>query len=368
MSVFTNIISAHERFVFLKLMGICKTVFSPLVTLPLLILGYRSIAVVAVTIIISLITDISYVFYTLVKLKARFVFKDFEKGLFKDLLIYTSFIAINIIVDQINWNVGRIILARYQGTIAVAIFSVGYLLNNYYCMLSASVSGVFTPYVHRIINETNQNQDLQRKNLTELFVKVGRVQFLIMALFATGLAFFGKQFIGFWAGPGYEDSYYVVLLLALPATIPLIQNLGIEIQRALNKHQFRSIVYLIMAFINIISAIFLCQKYGVIGCALGTAISLIVANGIIMNIYYNKECNIDIMKFWLEIFSMIKGLVIPVGIGMVLLIDIQYNSLIDLLYCIVSYTAVYALSVYNLSMNDYEKGLVKGPLYRLLQR
>ena len=368
MSVFTNIISAHERFVFLKLMGICKTVFSPLVTLPLLLMGYRSIAVVAVTIIISVITDASYIFYTFFKLRVRFIFRDFNKCLFKDLLIYTSFIAINIVVDQINWNIGRVILARYQGTIAVAVYSVGYLLNNYYCMVSTSVSGVFTPYVHRIINETNQNQALQRKNLTELFVKVGRIQFLIMALFATGLVFFGKQFIACWAGQGYEDSYYVVLLLALPATIPLIQNLGIEIQRALNKHQFRSIVYLIMALINIVLAFFLCQKFGVVGCAIGTAISLIIANGIIMNIYYHKECNIDILKFWHEILSMSKGLIIPICIGIFVFIDIKTNSIIQLLFYIISYIAIYSISIYNLSMNNYEKGLLKDPVIEVLQR
>lgn len=36
---------------------------------------------------------------------------------------------------------------------------------------------------------------------------------------------------------------------------------------------------------------------GAIGTALGTSISLILANGLIMNVYYHKQCNVDIIAF-----------------------------------------------------------------------
>lgn len=83
----------------------------------------------------------------------------------------------------------------------------------------------------------------------------------------------------------------------------LIQNLGIEIQRAENKHQFRSIVYTVMALINLGLSIILCKRFGAVGSAIGTAISLIVANGLVMNIYYHKKCNIDIITFWKNILK-----------------------------------------------------------------
>ena len=57
MSVFSTIISACEKFIFLKVIGMIKTVVSPLVSLPLLLMGYRSVALVTVSLILSLITD-----------------------------------------------------------------------------------------------------------------------------------------------------------------------------------------------------------------------------------------------------------------------------------------------------------------------
>ncbi len=368
MSVFSNIISAHERFVFLKLLNILKTVVSPLVTLPLLLMGYKSIAMVSVTVGIAIITDIVFLYYTFRNLKQKFVFHSFEKGLFKSLFIYTSFIAINLIVDQINFNIDKLLLTRYKGTVAVAIYSVGFSLETYYQMFSTAISGVFTPRIHLIYNSPNIDEKEKDKRLSGLFIKIGRIQFALLALIASGLVFFGKAFIRYWAGEGYDSSYYVALLLIIPITIPLIQNIGIEIQRTKNKHQFRSIVYLIMAVVNLVLSIYLCQKYGAIGSAVGTAISLVIANGIIMNIYYQKKLNIDIVGFWKNILRMSIGLIVPVVIGILTMRFITISSIWILLGLIIGYTLIYCASMWLLGLNSYEKELICKPLRKIFKK
>lgn len=369
MSVFSSIISANEKYVFLKLLGMLKTVVSPLVTLPLLLMGYRSVAMVTVTLVLAFITDALYLYYVLFVLKNRFVFHGFEKGIFGSLFAYTAFIAINMIVDQINWNIDKLLLGRFKGTAAVAVYSVGYSLYTYYMMFSTSVSSVFTPRVHKIVNETANDDKLQRKMLTDLFTRVGRIQFLILGLIASGVVFFGRQFIlGYWAGEGYGDSYYVALLLIIPASIALIQNIGIEVQRAQNKHQFRSIAYLVMALVNLGLSIVLCQRYGAVGSAVGTAISLILCNGVVMNIYYHKKCNIDILAFWKSLLRLSVGMIIPIVCGIVMVRFFDFDSIFALLAAIAVYSAVYGLSMWFIGMNKYEKELAKSPLRKILKR
>lgn len=369
MSVFSNIISAHERFIFLKILGMAKTVLSPLVTLPLLLAGYRSIAMVSVTVSIAILTDIAYAFYTLVILKNKFVFHDFEKGIFKSLFAYTVFIAVNVIIDQINWNIDKLLLGRFKGTKAVAVYSVGYQLYHYYQMFSTAISGVFSPRIHKIVNATKQNLALQKQQLTDLMIRVGRIQFLVLGLIASGIVFFGRYFIvHIWAGKGYGDSYVVALLLILPASIALIQNIGIEVQRAENKHQFRSIAYLVMAIINLVLSIYLCQKYGPIGSAVGTAISLVAANGIAINIYYHKRCNVDILMFWKSIMRLACGLVIPVLFGVFAVPRIPVNSKLTFAAAAMIYSVVYCVSMWLIGMNQYEKNLVMKPVYKILKK
>ncbi len=368
MSVFSNIISANERFIFLKVLGLLKMVGGPLITLPLLLAGYASIAMVSVTVSLSLVVDIIYLIYVRKVLKQRFIFRDFEKGLFKEIFIYTSFIALNLIVDQINTNIDKFLLGRYRGTVAVSVYSIGFALYSYYTSFSTAISGVFTPRIHRMVNETKENPAMQREELTELFVKVGRMQFLVLGLIGSGLVFFGKQFIGFWAGEGYEESYYVLLLLTLPASIALIQNTGIAIQRAQNKHYFRSIVYAVMAILNLLLSIYLCQRYGAVGSALGTAISYIVANGLIMNIYYHKECNINILFFWKQIGRLSLGMLLPIITGTVICRLVEMTSIWLLGVCILAYVAVYGFSMYFCGINEEERAAVRETLRRTFRR
>lgn len=363
MSVFANIISAHERYVFLKLTGLLRTIVSPLVSLPILLMGYRSVALVCVSVSLSLLCDLFHLIYVLRVLKCPFHFRHLDCSVLSDLFSYTAFIAIGLVVDQINWNVDKILLGRFCGTASVAVYSVGFTIYGYYQMFSTSVSGVFTPRIHQIVNATKTDLSEQRIQLTQLFTKVGRIQFFLLSLVSSGFVFFGKPFIVcFWAGAEYERAYYVALLLMLPASIALIQNTGIEIQRALNKHRFRSFAYSIMALFNLIISIYLCQIYGEIGSAIGTALSLIVANGLIINFYYHFKCNIDMHVFWRNILSASRGLAVPLSFGFILIRTVDMTHPLRFTFSIICYSLVYCASIWSFGMNKFEQNLIRTPL------
>lgn len=367
MSVFQNIISAHEEYIILKTIGMLKTVLAPLITLPLLLAGFRSTAMVLVTVVLSLLSDGVFFLFSRRKLNVQFQFSQFEKGIFKHLFTFTFFIALNMIVDQVNSNLGKFLLGRFKGTEVVAVYAVGFSLYQYYVMFSTAVSGVFTPRIHKIVNATKENMAEQKKELSELFIKVGRIQFLILALILTGFLFFGQSFIVLWAGNSYQSSYYVASTLMFSVSIAMIQNLGIEVQRALNKHQFRSVAYMLMAGINIVLTVKFCQKYGAVGAAIGTAISFIFINGLIMNIYYHKQCNIDIVLFWKNIFRMGRGLVIPVVAGLLMTHFFNAASAMTKLTAIPLYAGIYIISMWFFGMNQYEKGLLAKTIRRIVK-
>ncbi len=368
MLVFSSIISAHEKYIALKLIGILKTVAGPLVTLPLLLKGYGSVAMVSVTVILSLVADAIYIFYVLAVLKCKFSFRRVENGITKELFAFTAFIALELIVDQINWNIDKVLLARFCGTTSVAVYSVGYSLYSYYQLCSTCVSGVFTPRIHKIVNSTLDNAELQKEKLTVLFVRVGRIQFLVLAFLASMVLFFGKSFIlNIWAGNGYDESYYVALILIFAAIIPLMQNLGIEIQRAKNVHQFRSVLYVAMAIVNLVLSVKLCQMYGAVGSAIGTAISLVLANGIIMNVFYHKKCSLDIGCFWKNIVMMFLGLSPAFVFGYILSNFADAKGIFTFLLCCFLYCVIFILTAWKLSMNEVEKELIKKPLKKFLR-
>ena len=334
--------------------------------LPLLLMGYRSVALAAVTVAVSFVTDVCYSYYVFAVLKNRFKFGGLGRGIFKSLFGFTAFIAVNIFIDQINWNLGKIILGRFFGTEMVAVYSAGYTLYTYYQLFSTSISGVFTPKIHNIA-AGSENIGQRNLLLTDLFIRVGRIQFLVLAPVAAGMIFFGQSFVNYWAGEGYEDSYYVALLFILSSTVALIQNIGIEIQRAQNKHRFRSVAYAVMAVINLTVTIWLCRLYGAVGTAVGTSLSLIIANGFVMNIYYHKKCGINVIEFWKNIARLSVGLIAPAVLGAFVLIYFKPSGFFGLMVQIALFSAVYVISMWFFGMNSYEKGLLKMPFRRFFK-
>lgn len=360
-SVFTSFITAQERFIFQKSVQIFKNLLSPLAMLAAMLLGYASLGLVTVTLVLTMLTDACNIWYCIRRLGMRFRFKGLQWGLFREIAVFSSFIFINIVVDQINWNVGNILLAAYHGTLLVSVYGLASQLNTYYVSFSTAVSAVFVPKVNQIIAKNSAS------DLTDLFIRVGRVQFLILMLVCTGFILFGKPFIAKWGGPGYEDAYYVALMFIVSVTIPSIQNIGIEIQRAKNMHRFRSLVYIIMAAFNVAMGILLCPRYGTIGCAIGTALSLILGNGLVMNIYYHRKIGLDMVRFWKNMLSFVPALLPPLACGVLMALFVDTSRTILLAACIGCYALVYCASMWFLGMNAYEKDLVRKPLGRILR-
>lgn len=361
--VFNSHITANEQFVFQKLLQVIRTVANPFVVLPILIMGYGSVGMVIATTFLNFSIEIAGIIFCRKRLKMKFMFSGFDFKLLKDMIVFSSYIFINLVVDQINWNVDKFIIGRFHGTVAVAVYGLAAQLNTYYLSMSSAISSVFVPRVHQLV--VGDNSD---KNLTKLFTKIGRIQFILLTLIATGLVFLGKPFISIWAGENYVDSYPIALLLIIPVTIPLIQNIGIEIQRAKNMHQFRSWVYLFIAIGNISFSIPLTMKLGAIGAAIGTAASLLIGNGVLMNWYNHRKVGLDMLKFWKEIISFFPSMIIPVITGIILNKYINLYSFPMFLASGMVYVAVFIFSIWKFGMNEYEKNLIRRPIAKIVQK
>jgi O-antigen/teichoic acid export membrane protein len=274
--------------------------------------------------------------------------------------VFSSYIFLNIITEQITWNVDKFIIGRFWGTVDVAVYGLAALLNSYYISLSSALSNVFIPRVNRMVNTTNDNGEL-----TGLFTRIGRIQFITLSLICTGFIFFGQPFIRMWAGKEYDGAYIITVVLIVSVTIVLIQNIGIEIQKAKNMHKFRSFVYFVIAIGNVCLSIPLTKMYGPVGAAAGTAAAMVIGGIIIMNLYYDRRVGLDISYFWSQIISMLPALAIPIISGIIFCRFLDLANIVVFLVAGMAYVTIYSGSFWFLGMNDYEKNLIREPLLRL---
>ncbi len=354
-SVFSCILTSNEQFFFQKFVVLLNNLLNPFLTLPLLLMGYGSIGMVIVSFFLSVLAFLVNMYYCFKILHVKFIFKNFEKALFVEMGAFTFFIFLNKMIDQINWSVDKFLLGRISGTSSVAIYGVGGQINSMYVATSSVISNVFVPQVNRIVAENRGDE-----KLTELFTKIGRIQFMILGLVISGFILLGKTFVKFWAGIEYQDAYFVTLLLIIPVTVPLIQNLGIEIQRAKNKHRARSLVYFGIAIINVFISIPLIKMWGPCGAALGTTIALVAGNILFMNWYYYRHLGLDIPFFWISIFKILPPLVLAMILGWGLVRFISIDNYINFALVTFIYMILYFVLMWFLGMNNYEKKLLLG--------
>ena len=366
MSIWGSIIQAYEDFVFQKSLNIFRIILNTAVMICLLHFGYKAVAMVVVQTIFNVLTLVLNFIYCRKKLNIHiyFRFKHFHWGFLKEVAIYSFWIFLNAIMDRVYWSTGQFVLGAMVGTAAVAVFAIAIQLEGMYMQFSTAISSVFLPKVTAMV-ATNRS----RKEISDLFIRTGRIQYIVLAYILSGFIIFGRQFIELWAGAGYSDAYIISLLFFIPLTVPLIQNLGITILQARNEMKFRSVLYIIIALVSLAMQIVLTRFFGGIGCAMGVSGALVVGQILIMNVYYRRRQDLDIKTFWKEISKMS---IIPIVLIFSSMLVIRHFFALDswgkLILGIAAFSLVYIPLFFRFSMTDEERDLFISMFHKIFAR
>jgi len=351
-NMFRSILIAYEKFIFLNTLSVLKALSIPLLIVIAMYFEYRVVAMILLVSFVNVVyLFIQYMYYKKyigVKIKLR----DFNGSVFKLAFKYSIFIFIATVVDQINWNFGQLVIGSYLGAKHIAIYSIAVLFNTTFIMLSSAVSSVLLPKITKMIAIGVSNQQL-----TSEMIKIGRLQSYIIFLVLFGFWLFGKNFIYYWAGVEYEDAYYLTLIIMVPLSIPLIQNLGLSILKAKNKFYFRAVSALVMSIITIIITLLLVEEFGYWGVAMSIAFTFFILNGIIMNVYY-WYIGIDVLRFWGDIGKVF----FPVFVLSIVAFIIKHYFHNEYLFALICEMLVFTIVIIGYSyfyvMNRYEMDIV----------
>lgn len=363
LSIFGSIISAYENFVFQRLVNISRIILSTGVLILVLAIGYKAVALVVVQTVFNLLTLLINLVYCKKKLRIRIVFGKFDLAFIKEIAAYSFWIFLNAIMDKIYWGTGQFVLGAFCGTVAVAVFSVAILLQQMYMTFSTSIVSVLLPRVTAMVAHSSTD-----KEISDLFIRTGRIQCLVISLVLCGFVVFGAHFIKFWAGADYAGAYIITLIFFATLFTPLIQNTGIVILQARNQMKFRSLLYLGISLASLGLQIVLARHYGALGSAIAIGLALLVGQGLIMNIYYHKCQHIDIGRFWREICRQLAAPALLTAAAAMAWNALGYNSAAAMILGIVIFAALFVVVIWKFSMNQSERRLVLSPLQSIAYR
>lgn len=288
---------AYRRFLAPGLAGLVQAVLNILLTLYLLRLGMKAVGLSLLALALNLALMLWLLRYALCRLGVRVVFRRPDWKLYRRIFAFSFWVMLNQLMDLLYWQLGGPIVGRICGPQSVAVYTLGISFARYFMTASTAISGVLTPeLMHRVA------QGHSRQELTEMMVRVGRVQLFVLLIGLSLFCIFGLDFLRLWVGSSTGGNTSTIwlgaLLIVIPLLIPLTQNCGIAILQALNLHRGRAVILLLTAACCVVPGYLLTLRFGAVGMFCSTAAALTLGHGVLLNLYFAHRVRLSMGYFY----------------------------------------------------------------------
>lgn len=362
-SAFDRVIIAYERFVLSKNLAIAKLVVRVLSLTALLSMGYRAVAIVSASLVLTVLFGLITTSIVLFNFRLRPIWGGIEWGFLKEVFGYTSFIFLQMVATQVNAMADQVLLGIMTTSATIGVYAVGAQLSTYFQSIAGSVNGVLMPGVVRMV-ETNATSEA----LLAEMVKVGRLVFMVLGLLLTGFLVVGQEFVRIWAGSENAQAYWVALILMGAMILYLTQAIGSQILWAMGRHKVQALLNVGVALANIGLTIVLIKWNPLIGASLGTAVAILLGNVVVMNVVFTRDIGISMGRYYAGLFRGIVPSLALAGVLGVIVRTSVVSGLSELVLGGLAVLVVYGLAMMLFGLDSYEKCLIGSLLRRAPSR
>ena len=158
-------------------------------------------------------------------------------------------------------SLDRIFITKILHLQAVGVYEIGRKLPNMGLMLPGAIAGTLMPAASHLEGSSQQHR------LKQLYLASTRYLMMLSSIPYAFLILFAPQIIETWVGTGYDESIYVMQILAVGTFINLFTGIGTACARGIGKPKYE-IQYMILSTLLILStAVPLIHRLGIAGGA-----------------------------------------------------------------------------------------------------
>lgn len=344
---------AYEYFVENKLLDMLVRVGTVVFIVIMLLLGGNVYHLVFITGFVGFSAALLRYTIFIKKSKLKINWGYFQKAELIGLFSFSVWVLVIQLSQMFRISLIPTILGIFNNTTEISIFSVGRNLEGMVYTISAALNGLFLPMVSRMVHSGD------RKGIMDLMIRVGRIQLFIILLIFSGFCVFGQSFIHLWVGETFNVSYYVFLFLVFVNILSLTMHIGMDLVFAENKIRHTAMRVLISSLIGLVLSVILAPKYGALGCAAATGVSLVLTQILYVD-FYKRKMELDMSYFFKKCHLKIMPLIVLYAIvGYCICRYWTIENWLMLFMGIVVYTIGYFAITWFFIANQYEKDLIK---------
>lgn len=360
-----GVLSAYERFVFIKVVGVVRIFLALFLTILFVQTGLGAVGIVLANSLAVTIMAICDIVYAVRFLNFKIRFRHMDNKVLVPVLSLMLAMLLQSVVGHINSSADKTILGIMCTPVDVTVYSIAASIITMFNTVPSVISGLFQPQITSM-----RVKGTDGTKLTDVVIRVGRWQFFLCGAFLSGVLLFGMDFFNLWLGERLTDGdkqfSWLIMLLILPFNmIPLIQNVCLSILNAYDKRIYRSVILFLICLLNVVFTIITIKWWGPIGAPIGTSLSYFIGYVVILNVYYSKSLGLEIARMFKEIVRHSWICIILSTIVCIPLVYWNIDSWIQLIVKSGIFLIVLSVSLYCLALNEEEKNICDNILRRL---
>lgn len=369
-NIFTLYTNYNMRFIWARMLTITTSILTPLVTSIIIYFNHNIVTYVCVELAINLLSLVINLIYCVksLKYKIKITLKKEDFHVLLNILKFSFFIFLVTVVTELTSSTPKILLGLFPNAsgdseITVAYYQLSATFIGAIAVASSAVSATYVPLVNRYV-AYGSNDDINR-----IFIKSTKVMIVAYAFVMGGFIACGRLFVVLWQGKNYDNTnliYYLACVLSIISFVPSTFGITSEIQRAKNKHHFRSFVLLIGFGVNFLVSLLILVflprfvnvndpnyfVYQVVACAIGFGVGNAV-NAVVMSIYNKKTIKLSMGSYYkiLLFYLVLVFLSVATSYFTSKIIPLKLNIIVEMILQGLVFVIIFSLLVFLFDRN-----------------
>ena len=290
MSIWQGLMGGLQDFHIRNTICILTNVLRGLGTILLLGSGFGLIALVWLGFGVAVIGWFGNMFWVRRRLRdLRIEISQFDFRKAKELFCFSGSMLIGTIAGKVVQGGSRIVIGLFLPVAAITSYEVGARIPDYSRFVSYPIINTILPAT----SELNARNQLAR--LQTLYLIGTKYILMIFGLMSVGLVVFGRQFIKLWIGSGFEDSVWVMYVLATGNLFYSQTIMALAILPGMGRLRLYTLMWVIYPVVFIILSIGLVLTYGVVGVALANTLTIVITESVLI-VYAPKILQLSLSR------------------------------------------------------------------------
>lgn len=270
-SVFGGILIGARRFDLERLVYFLSDVARLIFLVTLLRKEWGLVIIAAIYLGMTVAENLAYAFFSWKVVPTLSIhLKHLNLPAFRRCFSFSSFAFLNALASQLIYATDTVVIGTFLGAASIVPYYIALRLCQFIKQPVEQISEICMPTAGAL---QAQSRD---ETLRALLVRAMGVALLLTGGMFIGCVYFSPLLLNLWMGPGYDETYGLLLVLFASQIVALPVGVIRAFLFGTGNVRVPALIYLAEAVANLILSISLCFWLGNLGVAIGTALPILL--------------------------------------------------------------------------------------------